>query len=209
MISGLNGVAAYLDDLIITGKTYDEHIENLTALFRRLDEFGFRVKREKCEFFKNSVEYLGHIIDKHGKRPSDTSIDAIKRLPKPTNLRELQAFLGKINYYGRYIARMSDKAAPLYAMLKKDVAFNWDAKCDTAFEQLKGDVIDATRLAHFDDSKPLILATDASNNGVGAVLLQEIDGGEVPIAHASKTLTDSQKRYSQIEKEALSIIFGE
>ena len=104
---------------------------------------------------------------------------------------------------------MSDKAAPLRAMLKKDVVFNWDDKCNTAFEQLKGDVIDATRLAHFDDLKPLILATDASNNGVEAVLLQEIDGGEVPIAHASKTLTDSQKRYSQIEKEALSIIFGE
>jgi len=170
MISGLPRVAAYLDDLIVTGSSEQEHQDNLTRLLQRLSEYGFIIKSEKCEFFKDSVEYLGHIIDKDGKRPSDSSVEAIKLLKRPQNLQELQAFLGKINYYGRFINNLSEKAHPLHALLKKSVEFNWTDACEKAFKLLKNDIINATKLSHFDESKPLILATDASQYGVGAAL---------------------------------------
>lgn len=208
MISGLPGVAAYLDDLIVTGSSEREHRDNLTNLLQRLSEYGFAIKSEKCEFFKNCVEYLGHVIDKDGKRPSECSVEAIKLLKRPQNLQELQAFLGKINYYGRFISNLPEKAHPLHALLKKSVEFKWTDACEKAFEVLKSDIICATKLSHFDESKPLILATDASQYGVGAALMQMQDGVEKPLAHASKTLTETQKRYSQIEREALAIIYG-
>jgi hypothetical protein len=208
MTANLPGVAAYLDDIICSGKTSDDLWQNLDRLLATLQEYGFRIRLEKCEFFKESIEYLGHVIDKDGKRPSDSSIEAIQRLPRPQNIQELQAFLGKVNYYNSFISNLADKAAALYRFLQKDVKFDWTPACEEAFNTLKNDVIHATRLTHYDESEPLILATDASQYGLGVALLQEKNGKEMPLAHASKTLNDHQKKYSQIEKEALSIIYG-
>lgn len=208
LTSELPGVAAYLDDLIITGKTKEEHLANLNGLLNKLQEHGFRVNLKKCEFFQNSVEYLGHIIDKQGKRPSESAIAALRDLPIPQDLRQLKAFLGKVTYYNRFIPNMADKAAPLYTLLKDEVPFTWTNECQDAFLLLKNEVISATNLAHYDESKTLVLATDASSYGIGAVLSQ-LDGDvETPIAYGSKTLTETQKNYSQIEREALSIIYG-
>ena len=208
LVGDLPGVAAYLDDLIVTGRTEEEHWENLSKLLAKLQEHGFRVRLNKCEFFKNSVEYLGHIIDRHGKRPSETSIAALKQLPRPQDVQQLQAFIGKITYYGRFISNLADKAAPLYNLLKTSVKFEWSTECQKAFLLLKEEVMNATNLSHYDDSKTLILATDASSYGIGAVLSQQSSDGETPLAYASKTLTTAQKGYSQIEREALSIIYG-
>ena len=208
MIAGLPGVASFIDDIIVTGIDERDHFRNLSLLFERLTEYGFTVNFAKCEFFKSSIEYLGHIIDKDGKRPSHKSVEAIKQLPKPQDVRQLQAFLGKVNYYRAFIPNFTNKAAALYRLLQKDAKFIWNTDCDAAFRILKNDVIDATQLAHYDVNKQLILSTDASQFGIGAVLSIEHNGEERPIAHASKTLSDSQKSYSQIEKEALSIIYG-
>ena len=208
MLSGLPGVAGFIDDIIVTGIDVDDHFRNLNLLFDRLRDYGFTVRTNKCEFFKNTVEYLGHVIDKDGKRPSESSIQAIKQLPKPQDLRQLQAFLGKVNYYRHFIAHFSDKAASLNALLKKGARFDWSPECDDAFLRLRAEIVEATQLAHYDASKKLTLATDASQFGIGVVLSIDDNGKERPVAHASKTLTKSQKAYSQIEKEALSIIYG-
>ena len=208
LISELPGVAAYLDDLIITGKTEDEHWENLKRLLAKLQEHGFRVNLQKCEFLQNSVEYLGHTIDKQGKRPSESAVTALANLPIPQEVKQLRAFLGKVAYYNRFISNMAEKAAPLYALLKDGVSFAWTKDCQKAFTLLKNEVVSATSLAHYDESKTLILATDASSYGIGAVLSQLDSSGETPIAYGSKTLTETQKNYSQIEREALSIIYG-
>ncbi|XP_014676701.1 PREDICTED: uncharacterized protein K02A2.6-like [Priapulus caudatus] len=208
LIGQLPGVAAYLDDLIITGRTEAEHWKNLENLLNRLQEFGFRIRLEKCEFFKKSVEYLGHEIGSNGMTPSKSSIKAVEQLPRPKTCQEIQAFMGKINYYGRFIADLSEKARPLYALMRKNAKFEWKQAQEEAFQLLKREVIDATQLTHYDDSKPLILATDASQHGIGAVLLQLDKGVEYSIVHASKTLNEHQVKYSQIEKEALSIVYG-
>jgi len=117
IVSDLPGVAAYLDDIIITGTDELSHWKNLEQLLARLQDHGLKVRLNKCEFFKGEVEYLGHTIDKLGKRPSPTAIKAIEQMPAPENLSQLQAFLGKVNYYGRFIENLSTKAAPLYALL--------------------------------------------------------------------------------------------
>ena len=114
----------------------------------------------------------------------------------------------KINYYGRFIQNLSEKASPLYSLLKKSSKFKWTNNCQAPFEKLKTNVISATKLSHYDETKPLILATDASQRGIGAVLMQKQNDEEKPIAYASKMLSLTQQRYSQIECKALSIIYG-
>jgi hypothetical protein len=130
-------------------------------------------------------------------------------MPPPTNIKELEAFIGKVNYYSKFLSNFSDKCAPLNCLRRHAIKWHWSQECQTAFDDLKRDIAEATTLAHFDPKLPLILATDASNYGLGAVILHRYaDGSERPIAHASKTLTPAEKNYSQIEKEALSIIYG-
>ena len=153
MIYGLPGVAAYLDDLIITGATENEHWENVERLINKLSEFGLCVKPDKSVFFQDSVEYLGYIIDKDGKRTSQSSIEAIKQLKRPENVSEVQAFLGKINYYRCFVKQLAEIANPIYDLLKKDCIFKWTVDCENAFQTLKNEVISATKLSHYDPNK--------------------------------------------------------
>ena len=118
MIIDLLGKVAYLDDIIVTGKSEEEHWFNLQNLLQRLSDYGFSIKESECKFFKTSVEYLGHVINEKGKHPSNLAIEAI-RLLKPENVQEVQAFLGKINYYGRFIQNLSEKASPLEVFAQK------------------------------------------------------------------------------------------
>ena len=207
--SGLSGCANFLDDIIVTGKTTEEHLQTLERLFERLEQNGLKCNKSKCAFFQSEVEYLGHIISEHGLRPSNSGIDAIKQLPRPKDLQQLQSFLGKINYYNKFIPNFSQLSAPLNMLRKKDVPFIWSTAQEQVFMKLKAAIIDATKLVHFNQDLPIILATDASSYGIGAVLSHRYpDGSEKPIAFASKTLTSAERNYSQIEKEGLSIIFG-
>ena len=125
MTSDLPGVAAYLDDLIVTGSTSEKRWSNLDKLLKRLQEYGFCIHQSKCQFFKTSVDYFGHHIDKNGKTPFNEAIAALNHLPRPQNFHEVKAFLGKINYHGRYIRSLADKAAPLNRLLCKNVTFQW------------------------------------------------------------------------------------
>ena len=124
---------------------------------------------------------MGYIIDKNGKRPSKLSVEAFKNLKRPEDVSEIQAFLGKINYYRCFVKNLAEVAQPLDELLKKNCVFKWTSDCESAFQALKNEVINATQLSHFNPDKPLILATDASNKGIDAVLLQEREGNETPL----------------------------
>ncbi|XP_036340796.1 uncharacterized protein K02A2.6-like [Rhagoletis pomonella] len=209
IINGIPGCINYLDDIICTGKSEAEHLDNLPMLFKRLKDYGLRCNFEKCTLMQESVEYLGHVICAAGIQQSEKNTEAIKNLPRPTNLAELQSFMGKVNYYCTFIKDYSTLCGPLNFLRKKNQKFVWNSAQENAFQELKKQIVDMTKLVHFDESLPIILATDASSFGIGAVISHRYpDGSERPIAHASKTLNDAQKNYSQIEKEALSIIFG-
>lgn len=209
VLQGLEGVTCFLDDILVTADTEQAHLLRLAEVLSRLEKFGIRAKSTKCQFMKNQVEYLGHLIDGEGLHPTEEKVTAIVNAPRPTNVTELRSFLGLLNYYGRFLKDLATLLQPLHALLKKDVPWEWTSACDAAFQQGKERLLGSTALEHYDTRKKVRLACDASPYGVGAVISHVLENGEEkPIAFASRTLTEAEKKYAQIEKEALAIIFG-
>ncbi|KAL5486807.1 hypothetical protein EMCRGX_G019337 [Ephydatia muelleri] len=207
ILQGLPGVVCYQDDILVTGKEIDEHLKNLERVFGK--EFGLRLRLTKCKFLKESVEYLGHVISRNGICTSPKKIEVIQKAPIPLNVTELRSFLGIVNYYGKFIQSVADLCAPLNELLQKNTLWIWTATCMESFNQLKQALGSAEVLCHYNPSEEISLACDASDHGLGAVLSHHFkDGSERPISYASRTLSKAERNYSQIEKEALSIIFG-
>ncbi|EYC38278.1 hypothetical protein Y032_0727g1871 [Ancylostoma ceylanicum] len=178
MICGLEGVAAHLDDVIVTGRTFAEHRRNLEALFGRIHEYGFRVRMEKCNFLMPQICYLGCIIDKNGRHPDPEKIVIIRQMPVPKNVAEIRSFLGMISYYGSFVAEMRQLRAPLDALLKKNVPFNWNEECEAAVTRAKEVLASDLLLTHFDPSLEIIVAADASDYGrKRAVILHRMGMG--------------------------------
>ncbi|RXN13855.1 Retrovirus-related Pol poly from transposon [Labeo rohita] len=203
---GLPGVVAILDDILVYGKTKEEHDRNLRTMLVRSREKGVRLNPEKRTVCVPEVSYFGHCLTPDGIKPDPQKVAAIKEMTPPKDRAELETILGMVNYLAKFAPSLSDINAPLRQLLRQDSEFLWDKQHDVAFQKMK-DII--TRepgpvLAFFDTSKDLTLQVDASKYGLGAVLLQE---GK-PLAYASKSLTDTEINYAQIEKELLAILWG-
>ena len=206
LLQGLPGVVVYLDDILISSSTEAEHLKVLEEVLKRLATAGLRAKRRKCEFMAPHVEFLGHLIDGNGIRPLPEKIRAIKQAPKPTNITELKSYLG---YYGKFLPQLATQLAPLYRLLNKKVRWEWTNSHQKAFQKSKELLTSDSLLTYYNPNLPLVLACDASNYGVGAVLAHILpDQSERPIAYASRTLNAAERNYSQIEKEGLSCVFG-
>ena len=202
-------VQCFIDDILVTGADDEEHLCKLEEVLGRLRQHGIRVKSSKCSFLKNSVEYLGHRITNTGLQTSSKKVKAVQLAPKPKNVRELHSFLGLLHYYGKFMPNLATLLHPLNDLLQAGRQWHWSAKCDEAFVRAKEKLMSATVLAHYNPDLPVLLAGDASAYGVGSVISHVFPNGEErPIAFASRTLTSSEKNYSQLEKEALSLIFG-
>ena len=209
VMSGLQGVGGILDDLIITGSNDERHLSNLESALERMSGMGIKLKKEKCVFMKPTVEYFAFVVDRDGIHPSPRKVQAIHDVQVPENPTELKSFLGMVNYYRRFIPDMATLAHPLNGLLSENIPWQWTKQCQEAFAKLKRILQSAPLLAHYDPTKPVRLAVDASSFGLGAVLSHlSQDGEEKPIAFASRTLSQSEQNYSMIEKEALAIIFG-
>ncbi|XP_054723056.1 uncharacterized protein K02A2.6-like [Uloborus diversus] len=208
ILQGLQGASCYLDDLLVTGKDRVEHLQNLNAVLSRLQEAGMKLHPEKCEFWRSSVEYLGHRIDKDGLHPVESKVEAIACAPDPRNVDELRSFIGLITYYAKFLPNMATLLAPLYELLKEKQAWEWGATQKEAFTKVKETLRSSSLLMHFDNAKEVVLACDASPYGLGAVLSHETKDGDRPIAFASRSLTKAERNYSHIEKEALALVFG-
>ena len=155
------------------------------------------------------MEYLGHRVDAQDVNTSAKKLKAILEAPKPQNVQELRSFLGLINYYGKFLPNLATMLHPLNVLLRNSQPWRWSQECTRAFQEAKRKLTEAPVLVHFDANLPLRLAGDASPYGVGAVISHVMpDGSEHPIAFASHTLSPSERNYSQVEKEALSLIFG-
>jgi hypothetical protein len=208
MIAGLEGVAAYMDDLIIAGKIVIEHDERLIELMKRIEDFGFHLKIEKCKIGVNQLDFLGKVVKKEGTSTHPDKVRAIKEMPKPENLSEIRNFLGAVNHYSQYVRNMTNHRAPLDELLKKDVRWKWSNPCQQAFQLLKNIISSDLLLTHYNPDLPIIVAADASEKGLGGVIIHLFeDGTRKPYYHVSRSLTKAEKNYSQIEKEGLSIIF--
>ncbi|MCW4250032.1 MAG: RNase H-like domain-containing protein [Candidatus Thiodiazotropha endolucinida] len=213
----------FLDDILIFSETFEEHISRLEAVFSRLNHHGLKLKASKCEFFKSSVRYLGHVVSEKGVETDPDKIESLISWPQPNNVKELRSFLGFTGYYRRFIKDYARIVKPLNDLLighptnkisdqskkkkkKKSIApWQWGNAQQLAFNSLKDKLSSPPVLAYADFTKPFILHTDASCEGLGAVLYQEHDGIEKVIAYASRGLRNSEKLYPAHKLEFLCL----
>ncbi|CAB0003680.1 unnamed protein product [Nesidiocoris tenuis] len=209
LLGGLDGTAVMLDDVLIGGRNLKELEIRVTKVLEILKDAGLTVAVNKCEFGKTSLEYLGFRIDADGLHTTDEKVRAVIEAVEPKNLKELQSFLGFVNFLAKFLPKLSTVLTPLYQLLKKNVPWNWTKECSIAFSCIKQLVKDHRSLAHYDPYLPIKLAVDGSDLGLGAVIYQvRPDGSVRPLAFASRTLTQAEKSYSQLHKESAAMIFG-
>lgn len=151
---------------------------------------------------------MGHIISIEGIKPNPEKVKAIMNAPRPNDVQQLKSYLGLINYYGKFLPNLSTLLHPLYQLTKKDIKFEWSSECETAFQSSKLLLLNNQLLVHYDANKEIVLFCDASPYGLGAILSHIFDNEDKPIFFASCTLTDTQKKYPQLHRKALAIIFG-
>lgn len=203
-----NNCFVYIDDIIIYGKTIEEHNKNLRTLFERLRQVGLKLQPDKCEYLRPELEYLGHVISEHGIQPNPNRIVKVKNYPVPKNPKEIKQFLGLVGYYRKFIKDFSKVAKPLTRLLQKSSTFEWTNEQQHSFDLLKTKLISQPVLSYPDWNRPFVLTTDASNEAIGAILSQGTIGKDKPLAFASRTLNKAETRYSTTEKELLAIVWA-
>ena len=209
LLAGIPGVMVYLDDILVTGDTIDNHLATLNRVMAVLRKAGLRLKKEKCVFLTEEVEYLGHKINAEGLKPTDEKFRAITEAQRPHNVTELKSYLGILNYYGKFLPNLASTLEPLHRLLRKGTRWHWTKEQQKSFDDSKELLKSSQLLTHYDSDKDLILSCDASPYGVGAVLAHIMpDGSEKPIGYASRTLNSAERNYSQLDKEGLAVIFG-
>nr|CAD2158036.1 unnamed protein product [Meloidogyne enterolobii]CAD2205428.1 unnamed protein product [Meloidogyne enterolobii] len=209
LISGISGVFGYLDDIVIASKTFKDHTKTLKLLLKRIQDYGLKLQLEKCDFLQERLLFLGHVVSPEGIKPDPGRSEAIRNMPAPHDKSTLRSFLGALTYYGRFIKKMREIRSPLDELLKKDIEWKWTETHQKAFERAKEIMLSDLLLTHYDPKLPIIVAADASKDGIGATISHVFpDKTEKVIEHASCTLTAAQRNYSQIEKEALALVFA-
>ena len=202
-------VHAYLDDLIICSKDANGHFQALEKVLLKLREAGLKAKLSKCEFLKSKIQFLGHMVDSEGIHTLPDKVSAVREFPRPENADHVRSFLGLAGYYRSFVKGFSTLAAPLNLLLKKEAPFHWHAQQEESFKVLKEALTNAPVLIFPDYSKPFIMCTDASQVGLGAVLMQTDNRGKnQPVAFASRTLNPAERNYSVTHLEALAIVWG-
>jgi len=208
ILTGLNGVTTYFDDIIIHGKTFSECQEHLIACLERLQKYNLHVNKSKCQFFKDKISYLGYVIQHNKISKCPNKVEAILHAPRPESVDDVKRFLGLITYYSRFIPDVSTMTYPLRCLLRKNSKFYWSAACESAFQKLKEEIASDRVLIPYDTTLPITVACDVSPTGISGVLSHVVDGIEKPVAFASRSLTTAEQNYSQLDREALAIKFA-
>lgn len=204
ILENVKGATGISDDVVVYGKTEEEHDESLCNLMKAAAENGLVFNSEKCTIKTQSITFFGATYTPEGVHPDPDKVNDLKAMPAPTSKKELQEFLGFVTYMSPFINNLAEKAAALRELIKKDSVFIWGEHHQKCFQALKDAVSEDATLVYFDTSATPTLETDASIKGLGVTLLQQ---GK-PIAYASKTLTDAETRYACIERELLAIVYG-
>ncbi|CAI7763496.1 unnamed protein product [Closterium sp. NIES-53] len=181
-------VIVYLDDILVYSRDKQQHLADLEAIFTVLDEHRLLTKGSKCDFFQDRLEFLGHVILEAGVEIDPKKLDTVKAWHPPTNITELQSFLGFVNYVRRFVPDMARLIAPLTDLLRKGVPFTWGEKEHAAFSTLKNVICSPSILHIVDPHRPFEVVNDASDIAIGAVLLQDLGNGLQPIAYESRKL---------------------
>lgn len=192
----------FFDDILVYSSSMELHLHHLAHVFDLLNRDQWKIKLSKCSFAVNKVSYLGHVVSQAGVSTDPTKIQAIVDWPTPSCVKELRSFLGLAGYYRKFIRHFGVISQPLTSLLKKGIIFVWTPDHDVAFQTLKQALVTAPVLALPDFSTPFMIETDASDTGIGAVLMQR---GH-PLAFLSKTLGPKSRGLSTYEKEYMAIL---
>ena len=209
-LEGLDGVFCVADDILVYGEGENDdaanadHDKKVRKLLERCQDIGIVLNRSKTSLKTSEISFLGHKISKDGIKPDPDKVKAITMLKAPTNVTDVQRLSGMVNYLARFLPKLSDVMEPIRRLTVKDVEWNWGEEQKSAFAEVKKLVTTSSVLAFYDPAKPLEIQCDASQTGLGAVLMQE---GK-PIHYASRALTPTETRYAQIEKEMLAVVFA-
>lgn len=197
-------VFAYMDDILIIGRTREEHDQALLAVLLRAREKGVKFNLKKMQLAVTEVKYLGHVFSEGTIAPDSGRIEAIKEMGRPKDKTDLRKFLGVVGTLRPFVSNLSQYTEALRELLKKNVIYRWTDKQTESFDKIKNEIVNAPILVPFDESKEIEIECDASKSGLGCSLLQD----RKPISFASRSLSEEECRYSQIEKEFLSILFA-
>ena len=216
VLSGLKWTMClvYLDDLVIYGKTFEEHCERLEAVLMALDQAGLSLNPEKCTFAVEEIACLGHQVTSNGIRPDPSKLEAILEFPSPATspphqrLTTLRSFLGIVSYYRRFVKNFASIASPLYQCLKKNAPWIWGEEQENAFQQMKSVLVSVPLLAHHEADGEMEMHTDASGYGLGAVLMQKVADEFHPIAYISRRLSPAESNYHSNELECLALVWA-
>ena len=208
-LAGLAGTVCMMDDILIHGASREEHDQRLETVLQRLANLGMTLNAEKCTFAQTSVKFLGHVIDGQGIRPDPDRVDAVVRFTTPTCVGDVRRFLGMVNQLSKFSPNLADHTQPLRELLLKDRTWAWEDAQQQAFQRVKQMLVASPVLALFDPNLETIISADASSYGLGAVLLQKQATGHLqPVAYISRSMTPTERRYAQIEKEALAFTWA-
>lgn len=208
ILEGLEGVVCQMDDVLVFASTKQDHDAILTEVLSRMSKAGLTLNSEKCAFEQEEVTFLGHIVNKEGIRADPDKVKAIVNYPSPKTKKELRRFMGVVNYLGKFTAELSRCTVAMRELLKKSVAWLWGPQHEEEFQRVKRLMVTTPILVPFDMNAQTRLSTDASSYGLGAALMQKSDDSWRPVAYASRAMSETERRYAQVEKEALAICWA-
>ena len=207
-LQGIKGIKNIADDIIVFGNTREDHDRALNECLTRLQEHNLTLNFEKCKFVKKNLAFFGLVFTEQGVGPDPKKVEAFAKTQPPTTVSEVRSLLGMANYSSKFIKDYATIKEPLRELTRKNTRFTWTYKHQTAYDKLKHALLNSPVMSHFDTFKETYILVDASPVGLSAILTQKDPPQDAHNTIASRALSPVEKRYSQTEKEALTIVWG-